>query len=215
MKLIILRSLQESRFYTTEITDRAGYLPEEVIRVDCKEEGLDTFRQALTDEIMKQIEPRNEYCAQLGLPDDYEGKAKKASKYIRQHSTPVMIYIENIADLALMNTESGLEDAMLQMIQKLDGYNIYAVGAFHAADYERLMGASKLKPFIKDQFLLLFGGAFHKQMLTMLPSEYKREGLSSVTGRFLMKYRDGYHLMTMPCGGYRGDADDPDEAAIV
>ena len=215
MKLIILRSLQESRFYTTEITDRAGYLPEEVIRVDCKEEGLDTFRQALTDEIMKQIEPRNEYCAQLGLPDDYEGKAKKASKYIRQHSTPVMIYIENIADLALMNTESGLEDAMLQMIQKLDGYNIYAVGAFHAADYERLMGASKLKPFIKDQFLLLFGGAFHKQMLTMLPSEYKMEGLSSVTGRFLMKYRDGYHLMTMPCGGYRGDADDPDEAAIV
>ena len=215
MRLMIIRSQQESSFYTTEITDRGGYTPEEITWLDCTEESLSTFPDLIKEEIMKQIVPRDEYCAKLGLPDDYKGKAKKASKYIRQHSQPVLILIENYGDLSVMNTESGIESAVMQLVNNLDGYNIYCAGCFHGADFDRIGTNSEIRNFAKEQFLLLFGGAFHKQALTSLPSEYRMDGISSRIGRFVMKYRDAFYPMTMPCGGYTAGDNDPDEAAIV
>ncbi len=215
MRLIIIRSQQESRFYSTEITDRAGYTPEEITFLDSTEESLSTFPELMKEIVLEQIVPRDEYCAKLGLPDDYKGKAKKASKYIRQHSRPVMMFFENYGELAVMSTESGAESAVRQLVNNVDGYNIYCVGAFHAEDYERTSVNQEVRNFAKDQFLLLFGGAFHKQPLTMLPSEFRMDGISARTGRFVMKYRDAFYPMVMPCGGNAGDDDDPDDAAIV
>ncbi len=215
MRLIIVRSLQDSILYSPEIINRAGYSSEEISWLDCTEESLSSFPGLIREEITKQIVPRDEYCVKLGLPENYKGKAKKASKYILQHSNPVMVFFENYGDLVTINTESGIETAVRQLVNSIEGYNIYFIGAFYGKDFDRTGSNSEIRVFVRDQFLLLFGGAFHKQSLTSLPSEYRIEGSSSKVGRFIMKYRDAFYPMVMPCSGYLCDEEDPDDAAIV
>ena len=69
--------------------------------------------------------------------------------------------------------------------------------------------------FNQDQFILLFGGQYHKQKLASLPRDLKKEEMLMKYNLFLMRYRADWYAMSMPCGELRTDMGDEDLRSIV
>ena len=102
-----------------------------------------------------------------------------------------------------------------EVFGKLKGFNIYFAGCFYPED-ENLSVNSIFRSFNKEDFSLFFGGQFHKQWITSMPSEYRKmEKINPNYNRFIMKYRSEYHQMVMPCGELMEANVDPDEQEII
>ena len=72
------------------------------------------------------------------------------------------------------------------------------------------------RSFSQDDFSLLFGGQFHKQWITSIPSEFRSmEKVNPNYNRFVMKYHSECHRMVMPCGELISTNTDPDEKEII
>ncbi len=160
-----------------------------------------------------RVPPRNEYCELHGIPESDKGRTVKAAKYIRSKTTPFFVLFESLADLAI--TDKAGEEAYAEMFSMLRGFNIYFAGCFYPED-ESLTSNNTFRNFNKSDFSLFFGGQFNKQWVTNIPAEYKRmEKINPNYNRFVMKYRNDFHRMVMPCGELLAADSDPDEEEII
>lgn len=158
-----------------------------------------------------RIPYRNEYCELHGIPETDKGRTLKAAKYIRSKTTPLLILFESFADLVTSDKQA----MFAEVFGKLKGFNIYFAGCFYPED-ENLSVNSIFRSFNKEDFSLFFGGQFHKQWITSMPSEYRKmEKINPNYNRFIMKYRSEYHQMVMPCGELMEANVDPDEQEII
>lgn len=154
---------------------------------------------------------RNEYCKLNGIPETDKGRTLKAAKYIRSKTTPMFILFESFADLV----EADKSSVFAELFSKLKGFNIYFAGCFYPND-ENKMSNSIFRSFNKEEFSLFFGGQFHKQWITTLPSEFKRmEKINPNYNRYVMKYHSDFYRMVMPCGELVQANEDPDEGDII
>ncbi|MBE6957141.1 MAG: type VII secretion protein EssC [Ruminococcaceae bacterium] len=176
------------------------------------EEVSRLFDFLLTEYIPKYRVPyRNEYCEQHGIPATDGGRTIKAARYIRSKTAPLFVLFESFADLA----EADKEMAFAEVFSKLKGFNIYFAGCFYPEDESKANNAV-FRSFSKSDFSLLFGGQFHTQWLTNLTVEYKRmETVNPNYNRFVMRYRNAFHKMIMPCGELLSADADPDEKEII
>lgn len=170
------------------------------------------FNHLITEYIPKSRIPyRNEYCELHGIPATDKGRTVKAAKYIRSKTTPLVVLFESFADLVAADKESVFSD----VFGTLKGFNIYYVGCFYPED-ESVSANRVFRSFSKEDFALLFGGQFHKQWITSIPSEFRNmEKLNPNYNRFVMKYRNECHRMIMPCGKLINADIDPDEKGII
>ena len=154
---------------------------------------------------------RNEYCDLHGIPKTDKGRTIKAAKYIRSKTTPLVVLFENFADLVADDKDL----IFAEIFSKLKGFNIYFVGCFYPEDEN--MSINKIfRSFSKEDFSLLFGGQFHKQWITPIPTEFKKmEKINPNYNRFVMKYHNDCHRMVMPCGKLTLGKVDPDEEEII
>ena len=154
---------------------------------------------------------RNEYCERCGIPENDKGRTIKAAKYIRSKTTPLFIMFESFADLVAEDKNM----LFAEVFSKLKGFNIYFIAGFYPED-ENLSMNSIFRSFNKEEFSLFFGGQFQKQWITSMPNEYRRmEKVNPNYNRYVMKYRNEYHKMVMPCGKLIEANADPDEAEII
>lgn len=170
------------------------------------------FELLVTDYIPKyRVSHRNEYCALHGIPATDKGRTIKAAKYIRSKTKPLLVLFESFADLITADKEAVLAD----VFDMLRGFNIYFAGCFYPEDASG--SANRVfRAFSKDDFSLLFGGQFHKQWITSIPSEFRSmEKVNPNYNRFVMKYRSACHRMVMPCGELVSTDADPDEKDII
>ena len=218
MKVVILRSSSGSLFITKEDDDILSVIPLEPILYDVTAEGIANFYQeVIAKEIQERNVFRNEYCAEHGIPATDKGRLLKAARYIREHTQPLLILIENLADLCQPGLPAEYMDNLKTIISRGKGYNIYFIGATYPEGYSILNNNSILTTFCEEQFLLLYGGRYSRQCMTQLSSGNAKSMSKPVPeyNRCLMKYREEFYRLLMPCGVIRQEEADPDEASIV
>lgn len=180
---------------------------------ETSEEYVEKLFSVLIQEYIPQfiVPHRNEYCALHGIPETDKGRTVKAAKYIRSKTTPLFVLFESFSDLVAADKKA----VFAEVFNMLKGFNIYFASCFYPED-ENLSMNPIFRNFNKEEFNLLFGGQFQKQWITNLASEFRKmEKINPNYNRYIMKYRNDYHKMIMPCGQLMEANADPDEEEII
>lgn len=189
---------------------------------ECMEEKITALSDKLMDEIKARNVYRDEYSISQGIPLERKGRSRKAAKYIREHSVPILVIIESFVDFCRVcrdeegNGESELEGLYQVYFNQMFGYNIYFAAGFYPEDDSMVSRSSLFKLYNPQDFLLLFGGRYNKAQIPNLPYEItKIDAMQLQYNRFWLKYREAFYPLVMPCGQLESDAEDEDEAGIL
>ena len=218
MDVIVVRRLSESIFDASLNNGILNDNTAHVTLLESTEEDLLRLKDLLFAEIPSRNELRDEYSRQQGIPLSSKGRAKRARRYIRAHSTPIMIVMERFGDFCLAG--GGENEELIGMFnvffKEMQGYNIYFAAGFYPDDDNAMSKFAWTSSFNTEQFLLLFGGRYDRVAMPPLSYEItKLDGMDPEYNRFLMKYKEAWYPMVMPCGKLDDGACEPDEAPIV
>ena len=160
---------------------------------------------------------RDEYCVQNNIPLDSTGKSRKAAKYVREMTTPLLIIFECFSDFcAIIEEDEDIKGRFWGFFQKLSYRNIYFCAGFYPDDDQMTARNETLKYYNQEEFFLLFGGRFDKAAFASLPYALtKVDSIDPSFNQLFMKYRSGIHSLVMPCGVLDSEHADPDERDIV
>lgn len=217
MEVIIVRRTSDSVFdETLKNSPLDGYMNRFSV-LESTEEGLTHLSERILSEINARNVLRDEYSTQQGIPLSAKGRSKRAKKYIRAHSIPLLVLIERFGDFVAASGEN--EELWGQFSAYFDnmwGYNIYFAAGFYPDDDNAMGGHLIGKNFNRDELLLLFGGRYDKVPMPVLPFDVsKLNMMDPVYNRFFLKYKEVYYPMVMPMGKLEEAAGDPDEASII
>lgn len=214
--IIIVRRLAGTVFDRKAETGLRQMFGERCAILNATVEDADALDVMIVNNIQTtKAEHRDRYCEENGIPATDRGRTRKAAKYIRAHSRPLIVLFESFADFIRLQTEQNLKDEFSVLFSQIKGYNVYFFGCFYPED-ESMSNDPLFKAFAKEDFAMLFGGRFHNQWITSLPSQYKKmESVNPNYNRFIMKYRNETYRMLMPCGELVTSSADPDEAEII
>lgn len=182
-------------------------------------EGAAALAETIDSEFRSRIVHRNHYCTQNGISLKNKSlAAKKAAKYIRAHSTPVLVVIESFEDFCKVKEvadDGELQGQFMFFFSGMRGYNIYFAAGFYPNDEE--IAKHKLMPYYnQDEFVLLSGGRYDKILIKNIPYQItKIDRVDPAYNQFLMKYQDTFHPLIMPCGKLQEETLDMDEAPII
>lgn len=217
--LIIVKKAFDSIFETEEIIDLVQSHPGKASACNSSEEGLEKLKDWFMQELAARNVFRDKYCEENNIPSTLKDRVRKAEKYIRANTTPVLIIFESLGDICrLERTETiqALEATYQVFFERTKGYNIYFAAGFYPEDKDVTASLFK-QSYNKEQFSLLFGGRYDKQIVVdSLPMEFRAmDKPNPKYDRFLFKYRDELFQMRMPCGELVEEEIDPDEASII
>lgn len=187
--------------------------------LECTAEDLTALSKTIFSEFQARCVFRDEYCVQQGLPcGGGKGGAKKAAKYIRTRSRPMLVVFESFADFCAVEetkNQGDLQAYFMAFFSKMRGYNIYFAAGFYPGD--SFASNHPLVPlYNQEEFLLLSGGRYDKAAGFSIPYEVKKiDKIDPTYNHLWMKYQEMFHPLIMPCGVLREEAADPDEAPVL
>jgi hypothetical protein len=184
--------------------------------LSCTEEGIASLSERILSEINSRNVLRDEYCARLGIPETVSGRSRKAAKYIRANSKPLLVLIERFSDLCALELDEVLSGKLGVYFNQMFGYNIYFAAGFYPDDDSRITLHKLMKVYNRSELMLLFGGRYNK--LPMLGSSVplsQADRMDSDLHQFILRYQMEYYTMAMPGVRAVTESDDPDEAPIV
>jgi len=181
----------------------------------CNEESIAKLMEELNQEILKRNELVNEYSEQNGIPREEHGRAKKAAGYIMERTVPMMILIESLMDFCQVKKDSITDGFFQGFFAGVKGYNIYFLGCAYPED--ALRTNSMAQKFLQEGHYLFFGGRYNMQgLVTNIPPDMRKiEKVNKLYDRYVMRYRDEWYDMQMPCGKLVYPETSPDEEAII
>ena len=220
MGLLIVKKAYDSIFDNDDIADyinrtfRGG-----ISFFDTTPDGLDLLKDRFMQELAQRNVYRDKFCADNGIPNTMKDRVRKAEKYIRANTVPLLILFESFGDMCrLERTEvvQNLEATFQVFFERTKGYNIYFAAGFYPDDKDIGISLFK-KSYNKQEFSLAFGGRYDKQcVIDMLPMDFRMmDKPNPKYDRFILKYRDELFQMRMPCGELTVVEVDPDEAPII
>ena len=184
--------------------------------LSCSGEDLQTLSARILDEIIARNVLRDEYCAEQGIPSTTSGRAKKAARYIRMHSKPLLVLFERFSDFCTAEMDEELEGKFTVYFEQMVGYNIYLSACFYSDDDSRLKSNKLVQSFNRQELLLLFGGRFDKAAMTALPYNLtKVDRVDPQLDQFIMKYQQEFYAMAMPGIRQHLKETDPDDLPII
>lgn len=210
MEVIVVRRETDSVFDETS----AGHAR----LLESTAEGLTALSNTLRSEHLARIVHRDAYNDQHEIPRPRKDRVKKAAKYIRAHSRPILVVIERFEDFCAVNEVSGdteLRGSFEFLFSGFRWYNVYFAAGFYPND-EAVATHPLMSKYNQDEFILLSGGRYDKAVIRNIPYQLKKiEGADPAYNQFLVKYQDAFHPLIMPCGEMQEDVIDPDEAPIL
>lgn len=175
--------------------------------------------EIITGELAQRRIYRDEYCRLNNIPLDFSEKVIVASEYIREHTTPILVLFESLGELCRLE-ENDLQKTLIErygiIFSKTKGYNLFFLSCFYPEDIKS-KDHPLLRSFNEEQFCLLFGGQYDKQIAAEgVPSEIKRTvKVNPQYDEVIMKYRDEFYGMKMPMGQLIEQEEDEGTASIV
>lgn len=223
MEIIVYRRSADSIFGSTE-KESIEYRD---IRVkDTTLQEMLNLNQRIKQEIMARNIHRDMYCEMNGIPKTDKSRVRKAAKFIRERTKPLLVFFEGLGDLARLRPDENIDENTYKDIEAtlkiffggLKGYNIYFMGCMYPSDNDAVTSTSPLlKDFTANQLCMLFGGNYNKaDFVKGMPSDVSRNNkIDAQYDKCILKYQDSFYSMKMPCGELIEATDDPDEASIV
>ena len=140
---------------------------------------------------------------------------KSAARYIHQHTTPLLILIEDFLEFST-NMSGSSFSVYKEIFLNGKGYNFYFVSCFYPEHKDKLGADLMVKNYAEESLMMFFGGQFQNQALTTLPMEYRKiTEPNKQYNRFLLRYNNTFHPLVMPCGEITEEEVDPDYRPIV
>lgn len=219
MELIVVKKAYDSIFENDDITCELKSFGEKCSLLESTQEGLDALKDRFMQELAARNVYRDKYCEENNIPNTLKDRVRKAEKYIRANTTPLMILFESFGDICRLERTEGIKEleATFQVFfERTKGYNIYFAAGFYADDKD-IIASPFMKSYNKQQFSLAFGGRYDKQIIIEpMPMDYRAmDKPNPKYDRFILKYRDEIYSMRMPCGELTVPEVDPDDAPIV
>lgn len=219
MSLWVVKKSYDSIFDTTEFESYINSFNGSVSFFETTQEGLDSLKDKFMQELAARNVYRDKFCEENGISNTLKDRIRKAEKYIRANTTPILIVFESFGDMCrLERTETiqNIEATFQVFFERTKGYNIYFAAGFYPDDKD--IGTSLFKKsYNKQEFSLAFGGRYDKQcIIDLLPMDFRMmDKPNPKYDRFIFKYRDELFQMRMPCGELSVAEVDPDDAPIV
>lgn len=220
MNLLVVKKTYESIFDANEIRECVNNsFKGNVTFLETTQEGLDSLRDKFMQELAERNVYRDKFCEENGIPNTAKDRVRKAEKFIRANTTPILILFESLGDVCRLertDTVQDLEGAFQVFFERTKGYNIYFAAGFYPDDKD--IGVSLFKKsYNKQEFSLAFGGRYDKQcVIDSLPMDFRMiDKPNPKYDRFILKYRDELFQMRMPCGELSVAEIDPDDAPII
>lgn len=163
----------------------------------CTIDNLRLLQKGLTA-IMAQQRSCLEACYSDGNIDPNQDDAyAQIFQTFHDQTTPIFLVIESVADFC-MTLNSLLIMGFRELFLRIAQRNIYIIGCFEP-ELPPESTKNSLFPVFSRHDILLFGGQFGKQTLCHVSDEVKKI-LRVPFNSGIMKYRDQYYPLLMPCG---------------
>ena len=192
MKVIFIKRNEGSCYETL--------LPEAPFQVvDCYAAQLHQLLVELASELQIRRVLLENYCKDNQLNVRREDIYVETFCYMAEKSVPILIMIENFSEFcaSIDPVDSEAFSMLFNYARKL---NIYIISGHYPNDPPISSSAEVVEVFNPDRLFMLFGGQFHRQPLDKLPREYAQLENPSAYNKCLMRYRDQYYPVLMPCG---------------
>ena len=220
MNLIIIKKCYDSIFDTNEFEDYIkNSFSGNISFMDSSPEGLDILKDKFMKELAERNVFRDKFCEENGIPNTMKDRVRKAEKFIRANTKPLLIVFESFGDICRLERTDVIqthEAVFQQFFERTKGYNIYFAAGFYPEDTDIDTSLFK-KSYNKHEFSLAFGGRYDKQcIIDRLPTDFRIMDKSNPKyDRFIFKYRDEIFQMRMPCGELSVAEIDLDDAPII
>ncbi len=211
-ELWFMQKREQSRF---EACTRE--FPDKFVRTTRKilpESGeLENIWREMADKMAERIDMRKNYWEEHQISGEKEMMTDQAFDYMYKNTRPWFLVIENQADFCqAMDNVSAI--VFSRLFQAIRGLNIYLLTFYAADDPDEIKGNHIYAGFDEQQMTMLFGGKFDKQAIVELPPEVLQTGKQVPFNVCLMKYRNAFHVLAMPCGEAEHTQTDPDSQNI-
>ena len=154
-----------------------------------------------------------DFCQANDLDEKNKDELARAAEYVRSHTTPILVFIENLADMV-----SNL-DMMSEML--LDGvfkgmwqYNMRVIAFFEPKDEKRCQESVLYNGYALNGHMILFGGRFDKQKFCAVPMDGEKAKELLQYNLAVMRYNDDCYPLLMPCGEIRAEEIPEDDRSI-
>lgn len=220
--LLYVAGRENMELWIMRRNENSIYLPESEQHVDlsllgqsdvleCTVDNQRLLQKALMATMNQRWDFLEDYCRKQGLQVADEEKHLAGFAAMLEQTKPILLVIESVADfcsalspVAAMSYQS--------IVEKLAKRNIYLVACMgpdeHLRFKEDLFSAS-----LKKHHALLLGGQFQNQVLCAVPSSPNTDKLMPYNVG-IMRYRDQYHPVVMPCGLLEVKKEDEDLKSI-
>lgn len=168
--------------------------------------NLSMFWKRLMKEITIRKDVLQEYCTEHNLQTDQEDIVNLSYRHMMDHTVPVMIIIENMADFSsTLDTNTALVyNRIFEVCHKL---NIRVIAGYEPEDHQTGEQSIVYNSFNTNGTVMLFGGRFDGQNIVSLPGQTDDK---LQFNRCIIRHRGKLHALVMPCGEI-AEEDQPDE----
>lgn len=160
-------------------------------------ETTDSGIQSFIQELLPELQSRQRLWEEYRVSDGYVKGKVDTLDFMRDRTVPWLIVFESFEDACYLGDE--VVGHLTQLLPKLHQFNMYVIGCFYPDDKYGMAGRPLLEAFNQDSLVLLFGGRYSEQKCTDLPTEFSRISTEGDYNRLLMKYRNKFYSLLMPC----------------
>lgn len=209
MEIWIIKSQADSLF---DEKTSAGIDPSGIKNSDylsSQAEDLSLLLRAIMGTIAQRKEFLQNYCSEHGIGE--EEAAQRQAAIIRENTTPIMIFIEDLAAFC-SNLDMALAAGFQQQFKSACRWNLYVVACLTPDAPQSLKNHLLFSFFAKNELLML-GGQVDKQFLRAFPNQSNSSKLLPYHTGF-MQYRQKTYPILIPCGEVQVTAADEDMESI-
>lgn len=174
---------------------------------------VNTLWKTLAAEMAVRKETYLSVCAELGLTPAQKDSPVQAFPLLHKRLTPLLLFIEDF-DAFCQAADLAATMVFRQIFQIAAHCHVYTIACFHPKKDLSAPEHSMYASLDPNQPILLFGGQFHQQTLCSLSEDDHPAVKVDAFNHGLMRYRQNYHPIQMPCGELPTETIDEDDVSI-
>lgn len=172
-------------------------LLEEIEAISSDGNSIVIYWKKLAEIVLERRELLKSYCENNQIDMQREDLYKDVFNYMRENTTPICFLIEEFSEFCKYMDPTSTK-VFCKVFQMCRLYQIYIIACFYP---ESTFYISDIlyKALCDEDIVLLFGGRLDMQDLCELPKAYSLAYQIGAYDRCLVRYRDNYYPLYMPC----------------
>lgn len=216
----VIYALRENNFTIRAIKSKDESILQEVLPaeelVEC---NLESIQQFVLDLFQNEISYRKSLFEEKGEPKDIKignditKSQREMIQYMMEKTQPLVIIFEKMEDMpAVLDSEAT--EVFVKIAGLAKALNMYFVAAYYGGKKSSIGGSDLDDVFDSGNMLLLMGGSYDKQPFASVPRQFGQIKAKDKYNRGLIKYRDNFCQIVVPCGELKETEEEEDYRSI-